>query len=297
MYTRSSLICEIPGYSVTSMMYYHSIRGGYNMLGRQMTKPLFCLGIQSYSRHLNAVHGKYCSQRVLSHQLINGCARPCYVCPVATVQTFASTNGCVHKNIPREFTIRKCYFHTNSRQLFQHMAKDNRDINPGSVYKLQYLRQAPLPALLLGFSGLIPFGSAALYSIVFNTCDASILFAQIAYGSTILAFLGGVRWGMTVSSESVKLNWLNLGYSVTPSLIAWLGLLLEPSLGLICLISGLSGSAIVDINLPGYPAWFKSLRFYLSSGAILSLTVSLIYCWKSSKQKTERELRMILDGK
>ncbi|ESP05314.1 hypothetical protein LOTGIDRAFT_103089 [Lottia gigantea] len=140
---------------------------------------------------------------------------------------------------------------------------------------MKHLRHSPKPALLLGSSGLIPFISAPCYLIMSQTYLHHIAFAQLMYGATILSFLGGVRWGYVITKDEL-LNWFNLGYSVTPPLIAWIGLLFPFPIGMITMISGLALSAYFDTMLRGYPPWFKALRFTLSFFAVLSLWTTFV---------------------
>lgn len=143
---------------------------------------------------------------------------------------------------------------------------------------LKQIKSSPLPALVLGLSGLLPFIAAPAYMVMSSAFFQSMAFYQIAYGATILSFLGGVRWGLTLIEESgVRPNWFNLGYSVTPSLVAWLGLVV-PNLVVsnFILMAGLTGAAYFDTVMWGYPPWFKALRFILSFVAVLSLWTTLM---------------------
>lgn len=135
-----------------------------------------------------------------------------------------------------------------------------------------------MPALVLGLSGLVPFIAAPAYMILSDAFLQTVALYQVAYGATILSFLGGVRWGLTLTEESgVRPNWFNLGYSVTPSLIAWVGLMI-PNIILsnLILMTGLTGAAYFDTVMWGYPPWFKALRFILSFVAVLSLWSTLM---------------------
>ena len=56
--------------------------------------------------------------------------------------------------------------------------------------------------------------------------------AQIAYGATILSFLGGIHWGLAAVKHTVVKHWnptpaqlaARYAWSVTPSLLAWAAL-------------------------------------------------------------------------
>ncbi|XP_043242370.1 transmembrane protein 69-like, partial [Amphibalanus amphitrite] len=145
---------------------------------------------------------------------------------------------------------------------------------------LRQLPQSPRPALLLGAAGLLPFAAAPVLMLRTGHFSAELLHAQLAYGACILSFLGGVRWGVTLPDGAPQRpDWANLTRSVTPSLVAWAGLLAPPSAGGLMLIGGLGLAGYWDMVMYGYPAWFKALRFCLSVGAILSLWTALMCKW------------------
>ena len=107
-----------------------------------------------------------------------------------------------------------------------------------------------------------------------------IAHAQLVYGATILSFLGGVRWGMLVSGAGADLppTWSQYGWSVTPSLIAWVGLLVPSfSAGCLLTVSGLVAAAVVDLQTASYPPWFRALRFILTFFAVISLLMSVVF--------------------
>ncbi|XP_038067804.1 transmembrane protein 69-like [Patiria miniata] len=162
-------------------------------------------------------------------------------------------------------------FHTSSHQ--------NGRVSNFLTRHRQGLGEAPLPALMLGLSGLIPFVAPAVYTAATVTVTLNILWAQAAYGASILSFLGGVRWGFALTEkEGVGPTWSMLGYSVMPSLVAWLGLLMPLQASQICIMSGLLLAWAADISVKAYPAWFRSLRLILSLFALLSLGVSYGFC-------------------
>ncbi|XP_074640972.1 transmembrane protein 69-like [Tubulanus polymorphus] len=147
-----------------------------------------------------------------------------------------------------------------------------------TIFKdLHKVRHSPLPALTLGLSGLIPFVAVPGCMIFMQTYCPELAFAQVAYGASILSFLGGVRWGLTLhTGGQIQPNWHNLGYSVMPSLVAWTGLMLPHTFSALTLIGGLGMVAYFDTVMRGYPDWFKALRFILSFFAVLSLWTTLI---------------------
>ena len=150
---------------------------------------------------------------------------------------------------------------------------------------LNEVKASPMPALTLGLSGLIPFVAAPCLIINSGFFLPTIATAQLAYGTTILSFLGGVRWGFTIPEENpVRPDWVNLIYSVTPPLIAWIGLLCAEPFSTLTVISGLTFAVYFDMTMFGYPAWFKGLRLILSFVAVLSLWTTLM-CRYMLKEK------------
>ena len=126
-------------------------------------------------------------------------------------------------------------------------------------------------ARLLGLAGLLPFAAAALLAwwpqaLPWQGLDARM--ALLAYGAVILSFLGGIHWGLVMRAAlpaSGRLLW-----GVTPSLLAWLALLLPPAPGLWLLAVALLLCFVVDRALyraAGLERWLP-LRLQLSAGAV-----------------------------
>ncbi|CAN9503123.1 unnamed protein product [Ophioblennius macclurei] len=146
-------------------------------------------------------------------------------------------------------------------------------------FSLSALAKAPKPAIFLGFSGLIPFVSAPLLMAATQSFYPEVAYAQMVYGASIVSFLGGARWGFALPDGSpAQPDWMNLGNSVVPSLVAWLALLCRDNLaeGALIVIMGLGLSLHYDLTLlPGYPPWFKAMRTILTLVATFSLVATL----------------------
>ena len=154
------------------------------------------------------------------------------------------------------------------------------------------VRHSPTPALALGFSGLIPFVAAPVYMINCGVFMPDVAQAQLCYGASILSFLGGVRWGLTLPLGTTQPpNWSNLLYGVTPSLIAWLGLLASQPIGFLTVIGGLGVAGYMDIAMWGYPAWFKGMRFVLTFVAVLSLWTSFMLHYVIDEAKSKETIK------
>ncbi|KAL2089679.1 hypothetical protein ACEWY4_014367 [Coilia grayii] len=173
-------------------------------------------------------------------------------------------------------------FHSSA---WMHKRKQPEEAPPRELDLLRYdmkdLKNAPKPALYLGLSGLIPFVAAPLVMGVTDFYMPEVAFAQVAYGASIVSFLGGVRWGFAIPEGSpAKPDWMNLANSVVPSLLAWVALLFSKdniTQSAMMVIIGLGIALHYDLALlPTYPSWFKALRTLLTVVAFLSLVLTII---------------------
>ncbi|XP_077412073.1 transmembrane protein 69-like isoform X1 [Vanacampus margaritifer] len=166
---------------------------------------------------------------------------------------------------------------------------DKRETKGG--FSLRAMTQAPKPALYIGFSGLIPFVTAPLLMATTQSFYPEVAYAQMLYSACIVSFLGGARWGFAIPDGSpAQPDWMNLGNSVVPSLLAWLALLCRDNVveGAMVVLMGLGLSLYYDLTLlPGYPAWFKAMRTVLTLVATFSLVATLIL----KKVCTEKKLK------
>lgn len=146
-------------------------------------------------------------------------------------------------------------------------------------YDMKDLWKGPKPALYLGFAGLIPFVCPTLFMGVSEVYIPELAYTQLAYGASILSFLGGARWGFAIPESSpAKPDWINLANSVVPSLLAWVSMLMSDSIipAATMVIMGLGISLHYDLSLlPTYPSWFKALRSVLTFIAFFSLIGTL----------------------
>eukprot|EP00096_Caligus_rogercresseyi_P005087 TRINITY_DN1995_c0_g1_i1.p1 TRINITY_DN1995_c0_g1~~TRINITY_DN1995_c0_g1_i1.p1 ORF type:complete len:183 (+),score=35.67 TRINITY_DN1995_c0_g1_i1:91-639(+) len=140
---------------------------------------------------------------------------------------------------------------------------------------IKALLRSPRPPLVLGLGGLLPFYAPPLYMLSYGAYEPSLATAQLAYGASILSFLGGVRWGILVKEEAS--DWKGYILSVCPSLLAWITLLIPsvPFANLLFVV-GLGSTAYLDITQSSYPPWFRGLRILLTTLAILSVFLTSI---------------------
>ncbi len=122
---------------------------------------------------------------------------------------------------------------------------------------------------LLGYLGLLPF----IIPTVFLFYDHHHFMVWrnllISYAAVILSFLGAVYWGvaMIVREMSIKKRNVMLSWSVIPSIVAWISLLIPQVYGLILLSVFFVISFFMDMQLTkseAKPAWYIPLRFQLT---------------------------------
>jgi Protein of unknown function (DUF3429) len=111
----------------------------------------------------------------------------------------------------------------------------------------------PLLAILLSVLGLIPFIACGLAAIGPDQVTADrMLNALIAYAAVILAFAGGVHWGLELQSgqQDTFVQRTRLGFGVIPPLVGWIALLLPMVVvswvSLIALIAAYIGALVVE---------------------------------------------------
>jgi hypothetical protein len=106
--------------------------------------------------------------------------------------------------------------------------------------------------------------------------------ALVAYGATILSFLGGVHWGLAIGSrdgaDPGRLP-ARLILSVIPSLAAWAALLCPQTAGLFILALSIAAMLWVDVRATqsgDAPPWYPKLRIPLTSMVVASLLLGAI---------------------
>ena len=132
---------------------------------------------------------------------------------------------------------------------------------------------------LLGYAGLIPFVvlSAFLWIFPDSIYKDIIIFSLLAYGVTIVSFLGAIHWGLAMQQNTP--NRFLLVWGVIPSLLGWIRLLLGSVNGLLLLAATLWLCFAVDYKI--YPKFglqhWMSMRFILTAIASTSIAFSVIF--------------------
>ncbi len=137
--------------------------------------------------------------------------------------------------------------------------------------------KVPWSAGWLGGLGAAPFiGLAGAMPFLNGGPRLLVAHALVAYGATILSFLGGVHWGLAIGSQSQDDGKLGarLILSVCPSLAGWAALLVEGTPGLFILAIAVAAMLWVDIratSLREAPPWYARLRIPLTCVVVATL--------------------------
>ena len=130
-------------------------------------------------------------------------------------------------------------------------------------------------AKILGFSGLIPF-VIAIASFRFDVDKIRILEIIIVYGYTIVAFLGGIYWGVGLNLRIGAKKYFFI--SILPTVFVLISLLLSLSLTikliyLICILNFFLYLELYFLQSLTLPKWFLFLRIKLNIFLTLLLTI------------------------
>jgi hypothetical protein len=123
------------------------------------------------------------------------------------------------------------------------------------------MRAMPLIAILLSVLGLVPLVACGLGALGPDPLTASrMLQALIGYTALILAFSGGIHWGLELQTPQANrlVGRLRLAIPVIALLAAWAALMLPlvvaPASALIVLIAAYLGAILVEQRAAAYDA-------------------------------------------
>ncbi len=142
-------------------------------------------------------------------------------------------------------------------------------------------QRLPILAIVFGIAGLVPLIGCGLAAL--GAAGDRGALALVAYGATMLSFLGGVHWGFALSDLTGRADRLRLGLGVLPPLLGWVALLLvpavSPSAGIGLLAFGFVAVAVVEARgrrTGLVPPGYMRLRYGLSVVVMLVLVLVLL---------------------
>jgi hypothetical protein len=130
-------------------------------------------------------------------------------------------------------------------------------------------------AKLLTYAGALPFLAVAAYALATGS-PATAMEIGVAYGAVIVSFLSGIHWAVYLFFGARCPRNLLLTSNAT-ALLAWLALLIAPSMhALLLLAPCLLYLLILDYKLrlrEVIPAWFFVLRCRATAIVVLALAL------------------------
>jgi len=119
----------------------------------------------------------------------------------------------------------------------------------------------------LGYGGLLPFIGAAAGAWLPVTWAPASAFFFMGYSAAILAFLGGVQWGIALHPDADRLA-ERVTVGVLPALVAAVALPIGVRSGAWLLLAGFLLLLAWDLhrNRALMPAWYPRLRTHLTAG-------------------------------
>lgn len=139
--------------------------------------------------------------------------------------------------------------------------------------------RAPHVVTWLGYGGLLPFVALAAAAWVDQNHSGLWREALMAYGAVILSFVGALHWGFAMSQSDMTTHQRTNSFvwSVVPSLLAWVALLMTPKYAVMLLVAGFLIHFWQDrrlVQLVNLPAWYLPMRLNLTLVACVSLLFS-----------------------
>ena len=136
-------------------------------------------------------------------------------------------------------------------------------------------------SITIGFLGLIPYGLPLIekYGLV-NFFEIKTINFTIWYGITILCFLSGIYWGLSINAfinNNSDLNYLLPALSIIPFFFAFGAIIVSHYLNIILLVIGFLICQILDEILfkhKVYFNWYILLRRFLT---VVVVTLMIYY--------------------
>jgi len=138
--------------------------------------------------------------------------------------------------------------------------------------------RAPTSLWIIALVALSPFPAAALaYTMGPRAAAPLALEVMLTWSAVVLAFLGGVRWGLETGRAVPRAN--RLASTVVSPVLAWILFLgrdrLHPQWVLLGFLAAFLAQWLFDHAAPDVPARWPRLTTALTLGACLSISVVL----------------------
>jgi hypothetical protein len=142
-------------------------------------------------------------------------------------------------------------------------------------------RRAPPIVAWLGYGGLVPFVGLAAAALFHTAAHAWLIRALLDYAAVILSFVGALHWGFAMSLPNLDPRQQRelFVWSVIPSLLAWIMLMLPPLAAGIGFAMAFVLHLLRDLKLARHtvlPRWYLPLRLRLTTVASFSILVNCV---------------------
>ena len=119
--------------------------------------------------------------------------------------------------------------------------------------------------IIIGLLGLIPYGLPIMEKNgLVDFFEIKILDLTIWYGITILCFLSGIYWGLSINisiKKNSKLNYILPALSIFPFMLGIIAVIVSNYLNIIFLVIGFLICQILDEILFKYKIYFNGIFF------------------------------------
>ena len=132
---------------------------------------------------------------------------------------------------------------------------------------------------MLGYVGAAFVPAMLTVAVLFPSVAAPARRVSIIYGAAILAFLGGIQWGLSLRNAAPHISLRRLAISMVPPLWAVMALSVPLDLATALLILGLCSLLAYEWLERGdraYPDWYLPLRLRLTVVLTASLALTLL---------------------
>lgn len=136
-----------------------------------------------------------------------------------------------------------------------------------------------LYAITLGYAGAAFVPGMLIVGLLAPSLAAPARRVSVIYGAAILAFLGGIQWGLSLRAAAPRITLRRLATSMVPPLWSVMALSLPLNLATALLILGLCGLLAyewLERADGAYPEWYLPLRLRLTVVLTASLALTML---------------------
>jgi hypothetical protein len=134
-------------------------------------------------------------------------------------------------------------------------------------------------AQLLGYAGAAVVPALLVLALLTPELSGALRRVAVIYGGAILAFLGGIQWGLSLRNRHPRVRLRRLVVSMVPPLWSVMALSLPLGACTLLLVTGLAALLVyewLERADDGYPGWYLPLRLQLTAILTASLALTLL---------------------